>query len=593
MTVHVKLLNAADNETISTKSFEKRVKALRSMKPYNSITAFTILGLAINYDEVSLLDTNKKKLSKEYAFISKTYGFCVEESIIMARVLNSETFTYSISDILRPLGVSNMMTLMYIRHIENLIAKEYLLGTINDNLTVSTIYKNTCAVESILRDEPYAHKDMSDKAMRTVIEEMMYMYRSDCVDKIMYGYPIWYSKYHEHKLFTTIDCIAENFMDKQSAAPEIEMHVKTLLLMLVMWKYFNDCISSRMIQNEFFVNRDDTSDTALVILRSLKDDYKYNGLSLVENGTEDGLADTETYTMPTTTMFELFGIQPKSQGRHGQRSSYDVVKSSTFDEKELFYDDELQSQVDRLRGLLDEENFNDIQDRLKASNLRTGFNILLYGAAGTGKTETCKQLARSTGRDVYVVEVSDFKDKFVGESEKRIKGIFNTYASIVKESKKQGDKVPIMLLNEADAVIGIRRKGADSAVDKMENSVQNIILNEMENIEGILIATTNLTDNLDSAFERRFIYKVKYTKPSAAVRAKIWKSNLPSLSDEDAAVLAEAHDFSGGEIENITRKCAIENILTGAEITADMAEVIAKHEKIKKDGERKSVGFNR
>ena len=64
---------------------------------------------------------------------------------------------------------------------------------------------------------------------------------------------------------------------------------------------------------------------------------------------------------------------------------------------------------------------------------------------------------------------------------------------------------PILLFNEADAIFGIRQEGATRAVDKMENSIQNIILQEMEKLDGILIATTNLTTNLDKAFERRFL----------------------------------------------------------------------------------------
>jgi sugar phosphate isomerase/epimerase len=125
------------------------------------------------------------------------------------------------------------------------------------------------------------------------------------------------------------------------------------------------------------------------------------------------------------------------------------------------------------------------------------------------------------------------------------------------------------LFNEADAIFGIRKSGAEGAVDKMENSLQNIILQEMEDLKGILIATTNLTENLDKAFERRFLYKVKFSNPSVAVKCQIWNSMMPELPEADAHFLAENFDFSGGQIENVVRKKTIQTILTGQETEMD------------------------
>lgn len=124
-----------------------------------------------------------------------------------------------------------------------------------------------------------------------------------------------------------------------------------------------------------------------------------------------------------------------------------------------------------------------------------------YGTPGTGKTETVLQIARKTGRDLIQVNVSEVKSMWVGESEKNIKGIFDDY----KQKVKQSVKAPILLFNEADAIIGKRQVGAERAVEKMENSIQNIILQEIEQLDGILIATTNLAENMDKAFERRFL----------------------------------------------------------------------------------------
>ena len=147
----------------------------------------------------------------------------------------------------------------------------------------------------------------------------------------------------------------------------------------------------------------------------------------------------------------------------------------------------------------------------------------------------------------------------MGESEKNIKSLFDTY----REKVKKSDTTPILLFNEADAIINKRQEGAERAVDKMENSIRNIILQEMENLDGILIATTNLAQNMDKAFERRFLYKIKFEKPALEARMHIWHEMIPALSDADTKTLAEKYDFSGGQIENIARHNAINGILYG------------------------------
>jgi SpoVK/Ycf46/Vps4 family AAA+-type ATPase len=85
----------------------------------------------------------------------------------------------------------------------------------------------------------------------------------------------------------------------------------------------------------------------------------------------------------------------------------------------------------------------------------------------------------------------------------------------------------------------------------------------METLDGIMIATTNLEQNMDKAFERRFLYKVKFNKPSASARANIWQSMIPALSNNESLALAEKYDFSGGQIENIARHYTINGILYG------------------------------
>lgn len=233
------------------------------------------------------------------------------------------------------------------------------------------------------------------------------------------------------------------------------------------------------------------------------------------------------------------------------------LDASAINRKEMFYNMDEGRQVSQLKELMSEARFNEIRTKMMEKGLRTGFTCLFYGSPGTGKTETVYQIARESGRNLFIVDVSQVRSCWVGESEKMIKDVFDKYKATVK----LGGTTPILLFNEADAIFGIRQEGAQRSVDKMENTIQDIILQEMEDLDGILIATTNLTINLDKAFERRFLYKIRFDKPSLEARVSIWRSKLPELSESEAVQLATDFDFSGGQIENIARKRAVKSII--------------------------------
>ena len=195
--------------------------------------------------------------------------------------------------------------------------------------------------------------------------------------------------------------------------------------------------------------------------------------------------------------------------------------------KSMYYTPDNAHQISELHTFMQQDQYIKIKQRMNQHGLRGGFACLFYGAPGTGKTETVYQLARQTGRHIMVVDVPQIKSKWVGESEKNIKALFDRYRHQVKSMSV----APILLFNEADAIISKRSSNTTHSVDKMENAIQNIILQEMETLDGIMIATTNLETNLDSAFERRFLYKIRFDKPDASVRSKIWQQMIPILTD--------------------------------------------------------------
>lgn len=308
-------------------------------------------------------------------------------------------------------------------------------------------------------------------------------------------------------------------------------------------------------------------------------------LGLVEFGFNNGIVDRNCIILSRKAKKMLLG-ENKVKCDNGAAMLRECGKIA---EKQLFYDADVQSQVDRLSGLLSKKSFGNICKRMKQHGMRQGFACLFYGAPGTGKTETVLQLAKRTGRNIMQVDFSEIKDKYVGESEKNVKAVFDNY----REAVKNGKICPILLFNEADAIIGKRFDRVESSVDNMYNSMQNIILQEMENFEGILIATTNLEGNMDSAFERRFLYKVRFEKPTPEVRKKIWQSIIPEITDEVASALAKEHDFSGGQIENIARKHIVDNILYGE--SPDLYSSLKEYcecEAIQNRNARPNIGFS-
>lgn len=304
--------------------------------------------------------------------------------------------------------------------------------------------------------------------------------------------------------------------------------------------------------------------------------------NILENCNSGGMNDPEYYHLTNKAKEELFADLQWVNQQTKQKSH--LLDCTTFAVKELFYNPSVQRQIDRLGELLSPEHFTEIQQRLEAGGMRKGFTCLFYGAPGTGKTETVYQLARRTGRDLMVVDVSQIKSCWVGESEKNIKAAFDRYRSYVRQS----EPAPILLFNEADAVLGIRQE----AVEKMENSLQNIILQEMEQLDGIMIATTNLTQNLDKAFERRFLYKIEFEKPSTEAKSRIWRSMIPTLDEKTAATLAERYDFSGGQIENIARKRTVDMILRGEEPSFEQLDEYCRSEMLgQPERSRRRIGF--
>lgn len=298
--------------------------------------------------------------------------------------------------------------------------------------------------------------------------------------------------------------------------------------------------------------------------------------NLVEHACqEDGLVDNNVYKITKYVKAELLeGYVIRNNERRRMPTDNDLLKHSDIKAKTLYYNPAEAQQMAQLHHLLADDNLAGIQGRLQENGLPIGITCLFYGTPGTGKTEGVMQLARESGRDVMQVDIAAIRDKYVGETEKNIKDIFLRYKALCKSRKR----TPILLFNEADAIFGNRFESTRSSVEKMDNAMQNIILQEMESLEGILIATTNLTGNLDSAFDRRFLFKVEFANPGVEAKKNIWHTKLPQLSDDDCAAVAAEFNLSGGQIENVARKCSIEYAISGQTPSLDQVREYCRGE---------------
>ena len=517
-----------------------------------------------------------KKAARPLKVISEKMELTKEQSLMLSLFIdNSEDPSITISDFAKHLECSTTRIIRSMNDVDELVRKGFVLCSRNRR---SISYRVPLdVVEAFKHNEKYTPRqyyDLSCPKLFGVVCEIMEMRKDE--------------ELSTEAAIMMLKALLDNnkhlvFVQKFLSLGYDEEDWVLLLLFSHLFVNNGDDNIGFYDLDFFYDNQLDWSLTK----RSLVDNY--NTLleeKLIEYNNDNGFARNNSFRMTWRAKEELFS-ELHLASMDQERDRKDVIKHEEIAAKQLYYDDRVAGQVKDLCQLLEETNYRDICSRLESKGHRTGFACLFYGAPGTGKTETVLQLARQTGRDIMQVNISQIKSMWVGESEKNIKEIFDKYRAKVEKASI----TPILLFNEADAIIGKRQEGAERAVDKMENSIQNIILQEIENLKGILIATTNLAQNMDKAFERRFLYKIKFNKPSLEARMSIWHTMLPSLNDEDLHTLAAKYDFSGGQIENIARHHAIDGILHGNDsITLETLMAHCDNERLEQQ-EIRRIGF--
>lgn len=512
-----------------------------------------------------------KHLKVETDYLEERLGITPFQCILLAKVIQTTERNCTMRKIGHDLGMSYLKTLSYAEDFNALRDKGYFFITRDKQIQIP------CgALDALMNDKPVERPKIEGLSSKALLRRIGIIMRQLSVEQ----------------------------KDDRSALQEIDhliMANKETGYGKACYKYFYGdqvCDEERelfYILSHLYVHRGMTSFDSediesyysdLVTLEQMRDRFEDGSLDLVKRevlvpSDQDGLVARGTYSFKDNIILEFFS-ELRASGLH----TIQLTDSKDKPRKELFYNPAEKTQVERLASLIEPDNLNNVFDAMKARGLRTGFTCLFYGAPGTGKTETVYQLARRTGRKILMADVAQLRNSYIGETEKNVRRLFMDY----RTANAEEERTPILLFNEADAILGTRMEGASRAVDRMENSVQNILLQELEDFSGILIATTNLTGNLDPAFERRFLYKIRFDKPELEPRSRIWKSQFPTLTDEEVLSIASEFPFSGGQIENIVRKSTVDGILSGTECSYELLLSYCREEAIGKSSKNK-IGF--
>lgn len=185
-----------------------------------------------------------------------------------------------------------------------------------------------------------------------------------------------------------------------------------------------------------------------------------------------------------------------------------------------------------------------------SKKVRPGHRALFYGPPGTGKSMTACLLGKSCGKPVYKIDLSLIVSKYVGETTKNLAKVF--------DQAERRDW--ILFFDEADALFGKRTK-VENAHDRYANQEVAYLLQRIEHYEGVVLLASNLKDNLDQAFARRFESVIHFPMPNAAQRLRLWKQGFSPVSTLESKIalekIAATYELSGGAIMNVIRHSSL------------------------------------
>jgi len=229
-------------------------------------------------------------------------------------------------------------------------------------------------------------------------------------------------------------------------------------------------------------------------------------------------------------------------------SSFPALPLSTkLDWNDTVFDANVLQEIKLLESWLEHEK-EIMEDADLSKYLKKGYRVLFYGPPGTGKSMTAAILGKNRNMEVYRIDLSSVVSKYIGETEKNLSKLFDM-------AKNKGW---ILFFDEADALFG-KRINTQSSNDAFANQQVAFLLQSIEDYDGVVILASNLKDNIDEAFLRRFQSVIYFPKPKAELRLELWSKYFSSfdLSEVDLETIANEYELSGGSIINVLRYCSI------------------------------------
>lgn len=542
-----------------------------------SLTQMKIIDKIINtMHDRKLSNSNIKSASPYIQMLAQRLKISIDAAMIFPAFFNN--FSDSrifISEIASFYDCNQVKILTYWSAIEELVQRQLLNQTKNGEgiLFFSIPIEVVDAIRSNKVYKPKEYKDLNNDQWITELNQLLEKKKTDCIS----------FDFFKSSLAQLINRNKHLVIADELAAIS---HWDDLIILIVMMNLF-------IQNNDEHIIRIDIEDfleypwEMLSHARHLENGtHSLQQAGLVEHCEDDGLSVKDAWKL-TNEAKRRFLKEIDTSNPMSENHDRNIKTAESITPKQLYFNPTINKQLQQLETLLQKERFAAVQESLIKHGMQKGFACIFYGAPGTGKTESVLQLARKTGRGIMIVDVPNLRDKYVGETQKNAKAIFARYRNYCEHH----ELAPILLFNEADAILGIRKEGADNSVDKMENAMQNIILQEMETLDGIMIATTNLKANLDAAFERRFLYKIEFQKPTPNESQHIWHSRFPEISEQEAYNLAKQYSLSGGQIDNIARKQVVNAVLCGEDtVTMESVQEACKTELFNNSNTRR-IGF--
>lgn len=182
--------------------------------------------------------------------------------------------------------------------------------------------------------------------------------------------------------------------------------------------------------------------------------------------------------------------------------------------------------------------------------LQPGYKALFHGSPGTGKSMTASLLGKKTSLDVYRIDLSQMVSKYIGETEKNLAKVFD------RAERKNW----ILFFDEGDALFG-KRTASKDAHDRYANQQVSYLLQRIEEYDGLIILASNMKNNIDDAFLRRFQSIIHFPIPSSIERLKLWEQGFSKKCKFEKTVdlefIASKYEMSGGLIMNVIQYCSL------------------------------------